>query len=69
MSKFKLDKVVTDIANFQRIELKKKKAKKRKPQTDITIKQLEKELENALDKLIEKDEREMKLREETDEKS
>jgi|10_taG_2_1085330.scaffolds.fasta_scaffold08660_8 hypothetical protein len=66
MSKFKLDKIVIDIANFQRIELKKKsKIKKKK---DITIKELEKELENALDKLIEKDEREMKLREETDEK-
>tara|TARA_R100001530_G_scaffold113206_2_gene80229 strand:+ start:406 stop:588 length:183 start_codon:yes stop_codon:yes gene_type:complete len=57
MSKFKLDKIVIDIANFQRIELKKKsKIKKKK---DITIKELEKELENALDKLIEKDNKEI----------
>ena len=59
MSKFKLDKIVTDIAIFQRLELKKKKAKKRKPQTDITIKELEKELEKVLDKLIEKDNKEI----------
>ena len=54
---FELDKIVTDIANFQRIELKKKsKIKKKK---DITIKELERELEKVLDKLIGKDEREM----------
>ena len=57
MSKFKLDKIVTDIANFQRIELKKKsKIKKKK---DITIKELERELEKVLDKLIEKDNKEI----------
>ena len=50
---FDLDKVVSNISRFQKIELKKRKKKKK----TITIKQLEKELENALDKLIEKDER------------
>ena len=57
MSKFKLDKIVTDIANFQRLELKRKsKIKKKK---DITIKELERELEKVLNKLIEKDNKEI----------
>ena len=50
---FDLDKVVSNISRFQKIEAKKRKEKKK----TITIRQLEKELENALDKLIEKDER------------
>ena len=49
MTKFNLFKVVGDIAKYQRIEMKKKKKK------DITTKELEKALEDILDKVAQRD--------------
>ena len=48
MTKFNLFKVVGDIAKYQKIEMKKKKK-------DITIKELEKALEDVLDKVAQRD--------------
>ena len=48
MTKFNLFKVVGDIAKYQKIEMKKKKK-------DITIKELEKALEDVLDRLAQRD--------------
>ena len=48
MTKFNLFKVVGDIAKYQKIEMKKKKK-------DITTKELEKALEDVLDKVAQRD--------------
>ena len=48
MTKFNLFKVVGDIAEYQKIEMKKKKK-------DITTKELEHALEDVLDKLAQRD--------------
>ena len=48
MTKFNLFKVVGDIAKYQKIEMKKKKK-------DITTKELEKALEDILDKVAQRD--------------
>tara|TARA_Y100001951_G_C11194723_1_gene213605 strand:+ start:149 stop:340 length:192 start_codon:yes stop_codon:yes gene_type:complete len=48
MTKFNLFKVVGDIAKYQKIEMKKKKK-------DITTKELEKALEDVLDRLAQRD--------------
>ena len=49
MTKFNLFKVVGDIAEYQKIEMKKKKKK------NITTKELEHALEDVLDKLAQRD--------------
>ena len=56
MSKFNLDKAVTDIVKYQKIVMKKKEKGKEKKK-DITIREFEVELENVLYKLIARDEK------------
>ena len=65
---FDLEKLINDIAKFQKVrvkdafhdwaEVKAKNVKKKKK--EITIRELEVECEDALNKLIEKDKRELK---------
>ena len=51
---FDLEKLINDISKYQKVQMKKKKKK------EITFRELEVECEDALNKLIEKDIRELK---------